>query len=141
MYPQAGFAHQGWLTEDHRYFLMGDEEDELNFDVPTRTLVFDISDLEQPVLVYAYEAPTVAIDHNLYVLGKRVFAANYSSGLRVMQFNDLANQDMNEIAFFDTFPDSDAKNFSGAWSVYPFLPSGNIIVSDQKYGLFILSMP
>ena len=26
-YPQVGFTHQGWLTEDHRFFLLGDELD------------------------------------------------------------------------------------------------------------------
>ena len=140
MYPQSGFAHQGWLTEDHRFFLMGDESDETSFNVPTRTHVFDVSDLDAPVYVFAYEAATAAIDHNLYVLGSRVFQANYTSGLRVLEFGDLANRELMEIAFFDTFPTSDATVFSGAWSVYPYLPSGTIIVSDATNGLFILSL-
>jgi choice-of-anchor B domain-containing protein len=141
MYPQSGFAHQGWLTEDHRFFLMGDESDESSFNVPTRTHVFDVSDLDAPVYVFAYEAATAAIDHNLYVLGNRVFQANYTSGLRVLEFGDLANRELMESAFFDTFPASDATAFSGAWSVYPYLPSGTIIVSDVTNGLFILSLP
>jgi len=140
MYPQLGFAHQGWLTEDHRFFLLGDESDESSFNVPTRTHVFDVSDLDAPVYVFAYEAATAAIDHNLYVLGNRVFQANYTSGLRVLEFGDLANEELVEIAFFDTFPASDATDFSGAWSVYPYLPSGTIIVSDRSNGLFILSL-
>jgi choice-of-anchor B domain-containing protein len=135
MYPESGFAHQGWLTEDHRFFLLGDESDETGFNVPTRTHVFDVSDLDAPLYVFAYEAATAAIDHNLYVLGSRVFQANYTSGLRVLEFGDLANS-----AFFDTFPTSDATAFSGAWSVYPYLPSGTIIVSDGTNGLFILSL-
>ena len=28
----------------------------------------------------------------------------------------------------------------GAWSVYPYLPSGTIIVSDGIHGLFILTL-
>ncbi|MCH8073631.1 MAG: choice-of-anchor B family protein, partial [Proteobacteria bacterium] len=140
MYPESGFAHQGWLTEDHRFFLMGDEADEFSFSVPTRIHVFDVSDLDAPMYVFAYEAATAAIDHNLYVLGNRVFQASYTSGLRVLEFADLANKQLMEIAFFDTFPASDATDFSGAWSVYPYLPSGTIIVSDRNNGLFILSM-
>jgi choice-of-anchor B domain-containing protein len=140
-YSQLGFVHQGWLTEDHRFLLIGDEADESGFGVPTRTHVFDVSDLDAPVYVFAYEAPTTAIDHNLYVLGNRVFEANYTSGLRVLEFGDLANQELMEIAFFDTFPSSDATEFAGAWSVYPYLPSGTIIVNDISNGLFILSMP
>ncbi len=140
-YPQLGFVHQGWLTEDHQFFLLGDEGDESSFNVPTRTHVFDVSDLDAPVYVFAYEAATTTIDHNLYILGNRVFEANYESGLRVLEFGDLATRELMEIAFFDTYPTSNATGFPGAWSVYPYLPSGVIIVSDGTNGLFILSMP
>jgi choice-of-anchor B domain-containing protein len=138
-YMQLGYVHQGWLSEDHRFFLVGDETDEASFGVPTRTHVFDVSDLEAPDYVFAYEAAGVATDHNLYVLGNRVFEANYSSGLRILEFADLANSELMEIAFFDTFPDNNDTNFSGAWGVYPFLPSGLILVSDITNGLFVLS--
>jgi choice-of-anchor B domain-containing protein len=140
VYPDLGFVHQGWLTEDHRFFLVDDEFDELNLSVPTRTHVFDVTDLDAPAYVFAYEAATASIDHNLYVLGDRVFQANYTTGLRVLQFGNLANRELMEIAFFDTFPDSDAAIFDGAWSVYPYLPSGTIIVSDVSNGLFILTL-
>jgi len=139
-YPDAGFAHQGWLTEDHRFFLMGDEIDEININVPTRTLIFDVTDLDTPVFVSAYEAATASIDHNLYILGNRVFQANYTSGVRVLEFGDLSNMEITEIAFLDTFPGSDAVDFDGLWSVYPYLPSGNIIASDSSNGLFILTL-
>ena len=139
-YQLLGFVHQGWLTEDHRFFLLGDEVDELEFAVRTRTHVFDVSDLDAPVYLYPHESDTRATDHNLYVLGNRVFQANYSSGLRVLELGDLADRELQEIAFFDTFPQSDAVGIEGAWSVYPYLPSGTIIVSDISNGLFVLSM-
>lgn len=139
-YPQLGYVHQGWLTEDHRYFLLGDELDESNFDLSTRTHVFDVSDLDIPEHLFAHDLGTSAIDHNLYVRGNRVFEANYTSGLRVLEFGDLAARDIREIAFFDTLPDRDDRDFQGAWSVYPYLPSGTLIVSDIGNGLFILSL-
>jgi choice-of-anchor B domain-containing protein len=139
-YPDLGFVHQGWLTDDHRFLLIGDELDEANFGVPTRTHVFDVTDLDAPAFVFAYEASTRSIDHNLYVLGNRVYQANYTSGLRILEFTDLGNQEMSEVAVFDTFPDSDAVNFDGAWSVYPYLPSGNLIVNDVTNGLFVLTV-
>jgi hypothetical protein len=74
------------------------------------------------------------------VLGNRVFQANYASGLRVLEFGDLANQELMEIAYFVTYPDIRPGGFPGAWSVYPYLPSGTIIVSDGTNGLFILSI-
>ncbi len=139
-YPQLGFVHQAWLTEDHRFLLVGDELDEANFGVPTRTHVFDMSDLTSPRYLYPYEAATATIDHNLYVLGNRVFQANYSAGLRVLEFGDLANREISEIAFFDTVPAGGVGAFDGAWSVYPYLPSGTIIVSDGINGLFVLTL-
>ncbi len=125
--------------------LLGDEADESQFGGPTRTHVFNVSDLDAPQYVFAYQAATRSRDHNLYVLGNRVFQANFTTGLRVLEFGDLANRELIEIAFFDTFPQgdsigNDALNDLGAWSVYPYLPSGNIIVSDSTNGLFILSM-
>lgn len=139
-YPQMGFVHQGWLTDDRRYLLIGDELDELNFGVPTRTHVIDVTDLDAPTYVFAYEARTRSIDHNLYIVGNRVFQANYTSGLRILEFGNLGNGELSETAFFDTYPASNAVTFDGAWSVYPFLPSGNLVVSDQANGLFVLSL-
>ena len=138
-YPQLCVVHQGWLTEDHRFFLLDDECDG-GVGVPTRTHVFDVSDLDAPQYVFAYEAATFASDHNLFVLGNRVFQANYEAGLRVLEFGNLANGELMEIAFFDTYPANDTKAFSGAWSVYPYLPSGTVIVSDTRNGLFILTL-
>ena len=139
-YPQLGYVHQGWLTEDHRYFLLGDELDESNFSLSTRTHVFDVSDLDEPAHLFAHDLGTTAIDHNLYVRGNRVFEANYQSGLRVLELGEVANREITEIAFFDTFPGGDGPGFAGAWSVYPYLPSGTLIVSDIQNGLFVLSM-
>jgi choice-of-anchor B domain-containing protein len=138
IYPQLGFVHQGWLTEDQRYFLLGDEIDELAFGVRTRTHVFDITNLDRPVYQFAFEGPTAATDHNLYVRGTLVFEANYASGLSVLQLGDLASREIEEIAYFDTYPADDTAGFNGAWSVYPYLPSGTLLVNDISNGLFVL---
>ncbi len=139
-YPQLGFVHQAWLSEDHRFLFIGDELDETTFDVPTRTHIVDVTDLDSPVYLYAYEGTTTAIDHNLYVLGNRLFEANYTSGLRVIEFGNPANAELSEIAYFDTLPEKDGAEFDGAWSLYPFLPSGTILVSDMSNGLFLLAL-
>lgn len=139
-YPESSFSHQGWLTEDQQFFLLGDELDEQDRGVPTRTHVFDVTDLDAPVYLFAYEAPTPSIDHNLFVLGSRVFQANYTTGLRVVEFDDLGNRELDETALFDTFPEDDGVDFSGAWGVYPYLPSGNLLVSDRSNGLFVLTL-
>jgi len=138
IYPELGFVHQGWLSEDQRYFLLGDELDELAFGNATRTHVFDVADVDSPLYVDAYTGATYSTDHNLYVAGDRVYEANYTSGLRVLEIRDLATAELVEVSYFDTVPSSNAPGFDGAWSVYPYLPSGTILVSDTLGGLFVL---
>jgi choice-of-anchor B domain-containing protein len=139
-YPSLGFVHQAWPTEDHRYLFVNDEIDEGNIGGPTRTFVIDISDLDAPTHVFTYEAATTSRDHNLYVVGNRMFQANYTTGLRVLEFLDPGLGEIDEIGFFDTYQADDSLDFDGAWSVYPYFPSGNIIVSDVTNGLFILTL-
>ena len=97
-WPQRGDAHQGWLTGDQRYFLMGDEADENTWGFNTRTMVLDVSDLEQPVYVDSHLADTLAVDHNQYVIGNYVYQANNSAGLRILRIDDLAAAAMTEVA-------------------------------------------
>lgn len=139
-YPQTAYAHQGWFTEDQSYFVLGDEVDEQDFGFNTRTLVFDFTDLDNPTLSSTYSGPTAAIDHNGYVKGNEYYLANYRAGLRVLDISNISatTNSMTETAFFDTFPSSDTADFNGAWSVYPYFASGNIIISDIEGGLFIV---
>ncbi len=137
-YNNLGYVHQGWLTEDMKYFILGDEADELNFGNKTRTIVFDFSDLDNPNFYFQYFGPTSAIDHNGYVNGDLFFQASYTAGVRVIDISSIENADINEIGYFDTYPENNNTEFNGAWSVYPFFPSGNIIISDINRGLFVI---
>jgi choice-of-anchor B domain-containing protein len=137
-YAGSGYTHQGWLTEDQAFFLVDDEFDERNFGHPTRTWVWDVSDLDAPRLVGAHDAQTASIDHNQYVLGAHVYQANYTSGLRVLRMGDLSRLELAEIASFDTVPENDARLFAGAWNAYPYFASGIVLVSDIQRGLFVL---
>jgi hypothetical protein len=43
-----------------------------------------------------------------------------------------------QLSYFDTFPTNNNVGFNGAWGVYPYLPSGNIIISDIQRGLIVV---
>lgn len=137
-YSNVGYTHQGWLTEDMRYFLVGDETDEIGSGINTRTIVFDFIDLDNPSIRTTYSGPTRAIDHNGYVKGDEFFLANYSAGVRIIDISGLGSNTLTEVGFFDTFPASNGASFNGAWSVYPYFPSGNVIVSDINNGFFVI---
>ncbi len=140
-YPGVEYAHQGWFTEDQRYFLLGDEVDEIRAGGPTRTIVFDLLDLDNPRVSSIYEGETNASDHNGYVKGNIFYQACYKAGLRVMDITNIASStnSMTEIGFFDTVPSgSNNSGTSGLWSVYPYFASGNLVLSDTAGGLFVV---
>ena len=135
-YPEESYCHQGWLTEDKRYILFGDEGDEFAFHIPTTTYVVDVQDLANPTFVTSFDNGLTTVDHNLMTRGHYVFEANYESGLRVYDFGDLNN--VQEVGYFDTYPARNAYSYNGAWGVFSGLPSGVVLVSDQSDGLFVL---
>ena len=137
-YPNVAYAHQGWLTEDHAYFYSNDELDEVSGQVDrTRTLVWDLRDLDDPLLVREYYSATSVTDHNLYVRGDRLYMSNNRAGLRVLDISDPENP--MEAGSFDTTPWSeDAAGFDGTWSVYPYFESGTILLSSRREGLFLV---
>ncbi len=133
-YPNVAYTHQGWLSEDHRYFYQNDEGDEPQGLVEgTRTLVWDLADLDDPVLVKEYIATTPETDHNLYIRDDLMYQSNYGAGLRIIDIS--VPTDPVEIAFFDTTPYGGG---GGSWSNYPYFESGLIIATSMGDGFFIL---
>ncbi|MBT3447782.1 MAG: choice-of-anchor B family protein [Bacteroidetes Order II. Incertae sedis bacterium] len=134
-YPAIAYTHQGWLTEDQRYFYINDEGDEPQGLVDgTRTLIFDLEDLDDPILVGEHISTEVSTDHNLYIKGNLMYQSNYVAGLRIL---DVSNPEApEEVAFFDTV--SDDRTGGGSWSNYPYFRNGTIIVTSSREGLFML---
>ena len=137
-YPGLAYVHQGWLTEDHRYYYLDDELDELVGTAPkTRTFIFDVSELDDPILVGSVDGPSGATDHNLYVKGDRMYQANYQAGFRLLDISDPESPV--EIGWFDTTPyEGDPPGFVGAWTAYPFFDSGTVVVTSMYEGVFLL---
>jgi choice-of-anchor B domain-containing protein len=141
-YPNVGYAHQAWITEDHKYLFMNDEGDESNSVQAgqpmrgTRTLVWDIQDLDDPIMVKEHFGEAFTIDHNLYIKGNLMYQSNYVSGLRILDVSDPLNP--REVGFLDTVPWSEEIGFNGSWSNYPFFASGTLVVTSGAEGVFFL---
>ncbi|WP_420456835.1 choice-of-anchor B family protein [Rubrivirga sp.] len=144
-YPTPAYTHQGWLTEDGRYFLVNDELDEANAvnggdTTPQRTLVLDVEDLDAPEFAFVYRSGLATIDHNLYVVGDLAFESNYEAGLRVIDLSRIDEGVLEEVAFFDTYPLDTSVNFAGQWSNYPFFGGGLVVANDGETGFFVLQV-
>jgi len=97
-YTNVSYTHQGWLTEDQRYFFLGDETDEINPGaINTRTIIFDLEDLDNPVIHQEYFGPTDAIDHNGYIKGDIFYLSNYTAGIRIIDISGVGAEEINEV--------------------------------------------
>jgi hypothetical protein len=135
-YNTSAYTHQGWLTEDHRYFVVGDELDEQSSGTNTRTYFFNVEDLNNPFLEYTYVGSNAAIDHNLYIKDGIAYQSNYHAGLRLLDVNNPTNPQ--EVGFIDIYPSSNSAAFNGTWSNYPYFASGVVAVSHIEEGLFLV---
>ena len=136
-YQGGVYSHNGWLTEDGNHLILSDELDEQRNRHNTRTYVFDVRDLDVPRLLYVHTAETSAIDHNLYIRGNFVYQANYAAGMRILDLSQVATE-LSEVAFFDSTPMSDEAVLSGAWTAYPYLDHGTVIMNTTASGFFVL---
>ncbi len=135
-YGNSGYSHSGWWSEDQQYVYLQDELDERDNGLVTTLRAFSIADLTSPALAGTWTGPTTAIDHNGFVRGNRYYMSNYARGLTILDITDPANPA--QIGRFDSYPSGDGVGFPGAWGTFPFLPSGNILISDIDSGLYVV---
>ena len=131
-YPSSG-AHNAAFSEDGNYIFIGDEIGGSG----RHTRVFDISDYNNVFKVFDIIVSGASVTHNCYVKGDKLLIANYAAGLRIWNIANPAAPF--EEGHFDTSPAF--SGFNGAWNVYPYLPSGKILVSDMQSGLFVFESP
>lgn len=136
-YQGVKYTHQGWLTEDHKFFLLGDELDEQRFGIKTKTFIWDFTDLENPKHFATHQHQTMAIDHNLYVKGNYVYQANYTAGLRILDLKDVEQGKLTEVGSMDIMPTNDDASFEGVWSIFPYYDSGLVAVAGINGTLYI----
>lgn len=132
-YPFAGYNHSGWLTPDRKTYVMADE----NHGLPLKIMdVSEITESKTISLLYPSKDSSIAIPHNPLVSCDYAYVAYYYDGLQVFNIKDPKNPSLDY--FYPTSTIKNNRRYMGAWGVYPYLPSGNILVADMQNGLFIL---
>ncbi len=155
-YAGSNYSHQGWLSTDQTHFYMNDELDEYNHargpdgqfgtaddgaPIPTKTHIWNVEDLDNPLYEGFFNGTEKTIDHNLYIKGDLMYQANYTSGMRILRIDSGDSTSLSEVGYFDTYSANNNVRFDGAWSVYPFFDYGDddvILISDQQGGLFLV---
>lgn len=136
-YAQSGYNHSCWRTEDGKHLVMCDETHNKAckvVDVQTPSNMSVISFFKSMLM---FPNDTTSIPHNPLVAGDYACVSYYHDGVQIFDISDPLNP--TQFAWYDT--DNISTNYGGyhgCWGVYPYLPSGTIIASDTRNGLFCL---
>lgn len=132
-YPDKGYNHSSWLSADGKYIYFVDENLGLGIKA------YDISNFNNIEFQSVFRSNKGSVPHNPYIKDHFLYVSYYEDGVYVFDIRDPKNPII--AAYYDTYPqnaEGQYRGFYGCWSVYPFLPSGIILASDQTNGLFVL---
>lgn len=136
-----GYNHSSWLTEDGKYTLFAEE---VPAGLPMGVADLSLVDDGSIEVKNYFQFPLITDDdiantaHNPFIRGNYAFVSYYEDGVQIFDLTDPENPVL--VGYYDTFPNNNNyAGYFGNWGVYPFLPSGIIIASDRKYGLFTLN--
>ena len=141
----GSYVHSSWNSDDNNYAYMATEVSS-NYN-NKRIYIIDQSDKTQPFVVNTWKEPLLEtgcfqdnnVPHNPFVKDGKLYISYYEDGVQVLDLNDPA--DPVSLAYYDT--ESANTTYHGTtanWGVFPFFPSGSIIASDTKNGLFVMQL-
>ncbi len=133
-YPDAGYNHSGWLTDDGTIYAMQDENH--GYDVK----MLDVSDYSNISVLATFNSGVDpnSMAHNGIIKDNFLYLAYYHDGLRVFDISNPSNPV--QVNYYDTYLPNNHNSYKGAWGVYPYLNSGNILVSDMQTGLYVFEL-
>lgn len=130
-YPDAGYNHSGWLNDDGTKYVMLDENH--GYDIK----LLDVSDFNNVTVLSTFNSGVDAqsMAHNAIIKDNYIYVSYYHDGLRVFNFDNPSNP--NQVAYYDTYAPTSHASYKGAWGVYPYFSSGNVLISDMQTGLYV----
>ncbi|MEO8148772.1 MAG: choice-of-anchor B family protein [Bacteroidia bacterium] len=128
----GAFTHNTWLNDAGNVLFTTDEI------ANSYLTAYDVSDPNNITeLDRIQTAPgSNSIVHNTHTLNDYEIVSWYTEGVVIVDAARPTN--LVEVAKYDCSTSSGGV-FEGAWGVYPYLPSGNLVVSDMFGGLYVIT--
>jgi len=127
------FSHNCWISDDGDYLFTTDE---VSGAYVAAYDVSDLDDIQEVDRIQAWSGYSDVIPHNTHVDGDFIITSYYRDGVSIVDVSNPSN--LIEVGYYDTSDDFSGNGFNGAWGAYPWLPSGNILVTDIENGLFVI---
>lgn len=126
-YPDLGYNHSGWLSEDRKTYVFTDETNGKKIKLCDAS---DMTDL-QVLNLFNSGSGINTIAHNVMLFDDFVYVSHYYDGLQIF---DITDKDQPfRAGWYDTH-EQDENLFSGAWGIYVY-NDGTILISDRQEGL------
>lgn len=127
------FTHNTWLNDASTVLFTTDETSD------SYLASYDITDLQDITELDRFQLTpgSGSIVHNTHILNDYAVTSWYKDGVSITDVSRPGN--IISVAQFDSYTQGTGGGFNGCWGVYPFLPSGTIVVSDIDNGLFVLT--
>jgi choice-of-anchor B domain-containing protein len=126
------FTHNTWLNDAGNVLFTTDEVNN------SFLASYDVSNVNNIKLLDTYQtAPgSGAIVHNTHTVNDYEVVSWYTEGVVIVDGSRPSN--LIEVGKYDSSPIS-TPGFNGDWGVYPFLPSGNLLLTDMEEGLLVVT--
>ena len=138
----SSYVHSSWNSDDNNYAVVATEvrnSPQLYWVDQSNPALMSIEDtFRDPLCVDAGNLSRKR-PHNPFIIGDTLYVSHYEDGVQILEIDNV-NNTVDRIGYYDTYIDNSDyfPGFNGNWGIYPFLPSGTIIASDLKYGLYTL---
>lgn len=136
----GAFTHNSWISTNKKVIYTTDEVE------ASYVTAYDISNLNDIKELDRYRHNNSgSIAHNTYVLNDSnitgyntdfLWTSYYTDGITLVDASRPHN--LIEIGYYDSNLPAMGPGFQGAWGVYPYLPSGHILVSDISNGMHVV---
>ena len=128
------FTHNTWMADNGISVLFTTDEVSNSF-----LAAYDVSNTSNIVFLDRLQGNpgSGSIIHNTYIRNNFAISSYYKDGVTIVDVSRPKN--MITVGKYDTYTQGAGNGFNGAWGVHPYLPSGNLIVSDIDNGLFVLT--
>ena len=133
VHTPSNFTHNSWLSDNSQYLFTTDEVDN------SYLAAYDVSDVNNIIFMDKIQSQNTgsnSIVHNTHILNDFAITSWYNDGVVITDVH--RPQNLVNVGFYDTNALSGG-GFNGCWGVYPFLPSGNLVISDIEEGLFVVA--
>ena len=118
------FTHNTWLSANGNYLFTTDEKSNATL------AAYDIDDPTNIILKDQIQTTpgSGSIVHNVHIKGQYAVTSWYTDGVTITDVSRPEN--LIQVGRYDTWPNGSGNGFNGAWGVYPYLPSGNLLVTN-----------